>query len=243
MLAGNLYDSFTQAAQAYKTAFESCAAAENSGGTSSGGGSSAGGKKTSSGNATAVPIARPASQSTAPFGDLEGFEWAKESIENLYKKGIISGKENGRYMPAENVSRAEFIKMLVTALGIEGSKPAPFTDTEKGAWYAGYIDRAYSAGIIFGNPDGAFCPNDSISRQDMAVIIYRAAEKYFSDSDTAAFADSADIAPYAEKAVGALYFEKILTGMPNGAFMPENCADRAQTAVIIERLMKYIDRV
>lgn len=241
-VGGKLYGSYAQLAEAYNSALKTCRENEraSSGGGSSGGG---GGKGSSSGKSTTsvmptVPVIR-----TEAFSDLEGFEWAKESIEKLYEKGIVSGKTEESFMPGDNISRAEFIKMITAAMSMNEIAAAPFKDIENGAWYREYVDKAYAAGIVLGNPNGEFYPNDNISRQDMAVIIYRAAEKYFSDIAENGFADKSDIAPYAADAVNALSGAGIINGMPDGTFAPAEFATRAQTAVIIERLLKYIGRI
>lgn len=242
-LAGNLYNSYTDLKNAYNTAFEKCETAEKAAESNSSSSSGGGGKSSSSGGATVPVIPSVSNAKTKIFGDLKDFEWAEESIEKLYEKGIISGKSEGYYMPADNVSRAEFIKMLTVALGISQSSDIPFKDVAKDSWYREYIEKAYAAGIILGTSDGTFAPEERISRQDMAVIIYRAAKSYFNSDAEIKFTDSADAAEYAIEAVKALNAAGIINGMPDGSFMPESFATRAQTAVIIERLMKHMGKI
>lgn len=243
-LAGNLYDSYERLAEAYNLALQTCKAEEkNTSESSYSSSSGGGGTGSSSGRATAPITPAALMVKSEPFKDLESFEWAKESIDKLYEKGIVSGKSEGSYMPADNVSRAEFVKMLTIAMDISKSTDVPFTDIEDDAWYGEYIRKAFASGIIFGNSEGMFCPDENISRQDMAVIIYRAAKDYFAVPAEAEFVDTADIADYAAEAVNALNANGIVNGMPDGRFMPAGFATRAQTAVIIERLMKHMGKI
>lgn len=241
-LAGNLYNSYAELEDAYNKALKKCKDDEKSSSVSSSSSSSGGGGG-SSGKATVPVMPTVTVEKSEIFSDLKDFGWAKESIEKLYEKGIISGREKDKYMPSENVSRAEFVKMLTIALGITERTEIPFKDVAETAWYREYIEKAFAAGIIVGNADGTFCPDEPISRQDMAVIIYRAAKNHFMSTVSSNFIDAADIAEYASEAVAALNTAGIVNGMPNGGFMPQGFATRAQTAVIIERLMKHIGKI
>ena len=250
MLAGNLYESYDQVNKAYNLALKTCIDNEKNKNysASSGGGGGAGGgvggsvNKHYSNAAAMGMVSANDVKELEIFNDLVGFDWAKESVEYLYESGIVDGNGDGKYMPADNITRAEFVKMITVAFDIKDSKEALFNDVAADSWYKPYIDKAYGAGIILGNSDGTFLPGENISRQDMAVIIYRAAEKYLKDFENAAFADFDDVSLYAMSAVSALNSAKIINGMPDGRFMPHEFATRAQTAVIIDRLLKYIDK-
>ena len=73
------------------------------------------------------------------FGDLGGFDWAKESINMLYEKKIVSGKADGIFAPGDSIMREEFVKIIVEAFGIDSSSAKYFTDVSNGVWFENYI--------------------------------------------------------------------------------------------------------
>ena len=171
------------------------------------------------------------------FSDLDGYEWAEEYIEELYKKGIVSGDGNGKFNPGGNVTREEFVKMIVLTFGIGGDADISFSDVPSNHWAHSYIKAAFASGIINGVSESAFGTGKSITRQDMAVIAYRAAmvsgKLKTVQGETAAFADSSDISEYAENAVNYMYACGIINGTGNNNFSPLNTATRGQAAKIL----------
>lgn len=212
-----------------------------SGGGGGGGGASLGNTGTSGGGTVSVtpndpPERLPMDTADEPvFGDLAGYDWAAEAIEALYNEGIISGRAEGVYAPADNITRSEFVKLVVLAFGISDSGGRmPFTDTEEGSWDCEYIRAAYNSGIINGISADKFGCTLPISRQDMAVIIQRAAGIADVDTDTAEkFADDWSIKNYAYNAAYALKSSGIMVGDENNMFNPNNTATRAEAAKVI----------
>lgn len=178
------------------------------------------------------------------FADLAESEWAKEAIEALYEKEIISGKSDGVFDPGGSVKREEFAKMIVLTFDIGAGAAAEFSDVAEGDWYQPYVAAAEQNGIIGGMGDGTFGAGRSITRQDMAVMIYRAAEKRgiieAADNDLT-FTDAAQIAPYAADAVASLCAAGVINGTPDGAFMPGSGATRAEAAKMIYEIVKMLD--
>ena len=176
-------------------------------------------------------------ETATAFTDLGGVEWAKEAIEFLAECGIVNGKADGIFAPNDNVTRAEFIKMVVTALGVSGdTESMTFTDVPEDAWYLKYVAAAQNNGIVLGDESGAFYPEANITRQDMAVILYRAAKVERSRAKLT-FTDADKISDYATDAVTYLSANGIINGFEDGSFGPLQNATRAQTAVIIYRLV------
>ena len=176
------------------------------------------------------------------FNDIQSVDWAKEAIEALYEKGVVAGYGNGLFAPNYSVTREQFVKMLVSALeldtNIESDKT--FTDVKGDDWFAPYINAAAVLGVVAGREDGSFGVGESITRQDMAVMCMRAltvAGKAPAETD-ASFADSANISDYAKTAVGSMAGAGYLTGDENGSFNPLDTATRAQTAVVLYRIIK-----
>ena len=189
-----------------------------------------------------------ASPSTKPspavgFGDLSGFDWAKESINALYNNGIISGKANGIFAPADSVTRAEFVKMIVLALfETDSSASSDFADVDKNSWSYPYISTAFKMGLVQGSAN-FFGASDNITRQDMAVIISRCMEKKNlipASKDAVAFDDNNLISDYAKSAVAFMKTEGITNGKGNNLFAPLDNLTRAEAAVIIMRVINLL---
>ncbi|SFA74416.1 endo-1,4-beta-xylanase [Cohnella sp. OV330] len=192
------------------------------------------------------------------FADERLAAWATDSILALSARGVVYGVNgpdrssgsNGAtdvyFAPNREVTRAEFAQMLVRALDLkpgDASAGLPFADIKADAWYASAAAAAYQAGIVQGKGDGTFGGLDRISRQEMAVMTYRALAAAGADLGAAgenapAFADDLAIAGYAREAVTALRAAGIVGGMPDGSFVPNGTANRAQAAVLVDRLLQ-----
>lgn len=171
------------------------------------------------------------------FPDVSENMWANEAITSLKEKGIVSGDEKGRFNPDNSITRAEYIKLIVEALDIEKTeKSAGFADVADNVWYKSYIDAAYAAGIVTGNDENCVNPNAYITREDMAVILYRALGK--ETESELAFADSESVSEYARVGVACLAEMKIINGVGDNMFVPKANATRAQAAQIIYNLLK-----
>ena len=175
------------------------------------------------------------------FDDLDGFDWALDSVNKLYERNVISGKGGKIFDPAGNVTRAEFIKMIMGAYSIsilEGD--CPFTDVSKGDWFYSYTSAAYNLGIVTGS-DGLFYPNDSITREQMFTILKRVFDslgrKLPIKRENNIFSDDADISDYAREAAEGLYKAEIVSGAPENRLNPKSNASRAEAAVLILRAM------
>lgn len=219
---------------------------ENSGG-SGGGGSSGGGGGSVGGGMISNPlvdsglIPTPDPTGESYFNDLAGYEWAIESIHNLAKKGIVNGKADKVFAPGDNVTRAEFVKLLIGALGITSdSNGADFKDIPQGHWAYDFVRIASANNIVNGINDGYYGADEKISRQDMAVMCFRALE--YADGEIVAqnetsFADDNKISDYAKKAVAALSKMGVINGKGNNIFDPQNVATRAEAAKVIYSLL------
>ena len=180
------------------------------------------------------------------FGDIKN-NWARKEIEILAAKHIVDGVGGDKYDPNSNITRGAFAKLLVYALHLESDqKGIVFEDVVENAWYAEAIKTASSLGIIQGY-DGKVYPNKEITREEMAVMIIRALKHVrVTDSYEAQevnFADSQSISSWAKEDV-ALAFEKgLVNGVGNNTFAPKDNATRAQSAVIIYRLLEILGEI
>lgn len=176
------------------------------------------------------------------FSDLDGYEWAHESISELLKKGVISKAEDRKFRPGDNISREEFAKLIAVAFNIT-QQPAEkkFLDITDTDWSSEYIYALANAGIVNGKSETEFGKRDSLSRQDMAVIIYRVLDNLGKIEDAATnsiFNDSNEFADYATKEINYLANIGIVNGLGNGVFGPKLLCTRAQCATIINRILK-----
>lgn len=210
-------------------------------GTTSGGGSSGGGGGSSFSGGAALPLTTektPAETVTVKFNDMESAKWAEESVEYLLKKGIVNGYPDGSFKPGKAVTREEFATMLVSALGLYSKESScSFSDVLPGSWYYNYVASAYEAGVVNGIDEESFGVGESITREQAAAMIYRAATvcgKIFSGDME--FADGDFIAEYAKEAVGKIS-GVIINGDESGCFNPKEVTTRAQAARMIHQLM------
>ncbi|THF76099.1 endo-1,4-beta-xylanase [Cohnella fermenti] len=181
------------------------------------------------------------------FTDLDRAAWASDSIVGLAARGIVKGVSDTAYAPGAKVTRAEFAQLLVRAFDLQAASgtAVEFKDVKAGAWYVEAIATAQSLGIVQGKPDGTFGVEDEITRQDMAVMLYRALNAaglgLAPTGETVAFGDGSSIAGYAQEAAAALAAAGVVTGLPDGSFAPLASADRAQAAVMLDRLLQAIE--
>lgn len=176
---------------------------------------------------------------TLSFDDIDTtFDWAREAIESLAARGIITGTGSG-YEPARSISRAEILELLVRAKGINVEKADPgFIDVNENDWcYAG-IATAARQGWISGYPDSAFRPFNPISRNEAACLLNRIfpPDTRKSNPVNTGFTDMDKIPGWAQEAVVSLRCRGILSGYPDGSFAGEGKLSRAEAAVIIYKL-------
>jgi hypothetical protein len=190
-------------------------------------------------------------RSSRTFSDIQN-NWAQKDIELLASKMLIAGKTETAYEPGSNITRAEFSALLVRALGLEEGvlSKGQFKDVDSAAWYAGSIAAAVAENIIKGYDGSIFKPDNKITREEMAVMIVRAArvagkEDTLSDSEQkellARFKDQQKISSWAASDAALTVKAGIVSGMPDGGFSPGSNADRAQSAAILKRFLIYIN--
>lgn len=212
------------------------------GGGGGGGGSSSGGGSSTSVILPITPSAEKPStgNSDLKFDDLPKSHWAYDAVEYLCKEGYAKGVSERSYEPERNITREEFVKLAVCAFGIYNEDlKADFEDTDANEWYSPYIASAKKDGLVKGISDTTFGVGQYIKRQDMAVILYNGLKKhgYQFSGEQVQFDDDESVEDYAKTAVSALAAEKIINGMGNGCFSPNENATRAQAAQMIYALL------
>lgn len=251
------YTSLEQVKLAFGQAVENRLSAESGGSTSggSGGGGSSGGGGTAIGGGASGP-ALPGQTGTSSnnpsdvdqpgvqmgFSDMDSVPWAQDAVNTLYNKGIVKAAADGKFRPDDAITRAEFTALVVRAFELEGTGgEADFADVNADDWYYSVVAAAAANGIAQGIGGGLFNPDANISRQDMAVIIDRAAKlkgiTFGADGTAMAFADADQIALYALEAVENMRIAGIINGNGDGTFAPQANATRAESAKMIAAVL------
>lgn len=180
------------------------------------------------------------------FNDIAGVkDWAGRQIAVAAAKGIIDGREEGAFVPAGNVTRAEFAKLIVKTFGLESATAKEsFTDVNLGDWYQPYVAAAAEAGLIDGRAEGIFAPNETITRAELATIASRALTKVKMykaveavDTALAAFTDADEVNTSLKSGVAFAAEQALVVGQDAGKFNPNAATTRAEAAVVIYRLL------
>ena len=215
----------------------------NSGGN--GGSGSSGGTGGKGGSITAPSISNNADNklpSEQRFSDLAGVEWAKDAIEYLADKDIVSGDGDGTFRPNDFITREEFVKMLVEAFGLYNSDAkSDFDDLGQNHWAYLYVSSAYESKIVKGISETEFGIGENITRQDMAVMSANAVKSLGIEmsGDEKTFSDAGSISDYAIDAVQSMAKVGIINGFEDGSFAPFAMATRAQAAKILYGLLLF----
>lgn len=183
------------------------------------------------------------------FSDIST-HWAKSEIEFLAARQIVRGNgiESGTFSPDDRVTRAEFVAMLVRALGVDVGETGnnAFSDVDSNAWYYDPIMKASSTGLVNGYGNGRFAPDASITREEIASLSVRALKYMKMQLDTAdsnvlsVFTDKSSISGWAAGNAAIAVKAGIIKGMPGSLLAPGSMTTRAESAVILKRLLDYI---
>lgn len=179
-------------------------------------------------------------QSKTTFPDQsEVSTWALESVNKAIALGIVGGDEKGMINPKDDITRVEFVKLLLAVMEEEPETTLSglFTDVSQNAWYAYTIEKAAKLGLINGTDTGLFSPNQTISRQDMAVILTSA---YNLEGTTPKVLDVTDISSYAVKSVASVIDNELMSGVGNNTFNPKGKVTREMAISVMIRILENI---
>ncbi|MBE7036796.1 MAG: hypothetical protein E7403_05845 [Ruminococcaceae bacterium] len=175
------------------------------------------------------------------FSDVPEGHAAYEAVQFLVGKEIINGKTATEFCPNDGLKREEFAKILTQAAKLGDGSGAPiFSDVPANTWFVPYVGAAAKANYMSGISQNEFGVGLMLSRQDLAVIIIRWAEKInmVLESDSSVlFADNSDIADYAKDAVSKAAAYGIMEARENNCFMPKEIATRAEAACAVYNLL------
>lgn len=166
------------------------------------------------------------------------YPWAVKEITDLAEKGIIKGVGNNRFAPAREVNRAEFATILVKVLDLDYTKAyqGRFEDVNEEDWYAPYVEAAAEKGIISGLTKHRFGPSDKLTREQAAVMIAKILEEREIATPILS-KDASEISPWAIDKVLQVMDHDIFKGFPDETFGSKEYVTRAQSAVLIYKLL------
>ena len=191
-----------------------------------------------------VTPAKPAAPVGLPFADVSGSDWFYNDVRYVYEKGIMDGTGADRFSPNAPLTRAMIVTILYRMAGspsVSGS--SDFTDVAAGKWFAKAVAWAAANGIVNGYGDSLFGPNDPVTREQLAAILYRYAvyggmTAVTLEENLGSFADTAQLSAYAIQAMNWAVGQGLINGSGSN-LVPKAQATRAQVAAIIHR---YLER-
>ena len=175
-----------------------------------------------------------------PFGDVKSADWFYNDVKYVYEKGMMAGTAADVFAPNATTTRA----MIVTILyRLEGSPAvtgtSAFVDVPAGQWYTDAVNWAAANQIVKGTSATTFAPNDSITREQMAAILYRYAQYKGYDvtkkADLSGYSDNGQVSAYAKDALAWANAAKLINGVTNTTLAPQGNATRAQVSAILHR--------
>lgn len=189
---------------------------------------------------SAVLKSTSSSVSGLPFKDVKTADWFYNDVKYVYEKGMMAGTAADVFAPNATTTRA----MIVTILyRLEGSPAvtgtSAFVDVPAGQWYTDAVNWAAANQIVKGTSATTFAPNDSITREQMAAILYRYAQYKGYDvtkkADLSGYSDNSQVSAYAKDALAWANAAKLINGVTNTTLAPQGNATRAQVSAILHR--------
>lgn len=186
-----------------------------------------------------APAAGKESGARSLFTDVPSGAWYYDAVEFVSRNGLMNGYSDGRFAPDAPLTRGMLIQVLYQHAG----KPAAggsrsFTDVPDGSWCSGAVAWAAESGIASGYGDGRFGPNDRITREQAAAILWRYAGSPAPSGTGPVFRDAEQVGAYAREAVKWAAENGIVQGYGSGDFLPRGYASRAQAAQIFKNYVE-----
>lgn len=179
------------------------------------------------------------------FLDVPPGAWYAGAVEAVCDAGLMQGTGGGNFSPGEAVTRGQVAAILHRLAGSPGVQGSSFSDVRSGAYYAKAVAWAARRGVVEGFPDGSFRPDQPVSRQQLAAILWRYAKLERADRGLRApledYRDAGEVSAYAAEPLGWALAEGILQGTKEGDLLPQGRAARGQTAVLLERFCALLE--
>lgn len=178
-----------------------------------------------------------------PFTDVKENDWFYDSVKYAYENDLMKGISNTEFAPDSDVTRAMFVTVIYRMENEPQTGKCAFTDVESGSYYENAVAWTNENGIVSGISEDCFAPNEPITREQMAAIIYRyAAFKGYdiTTSSNTSYTDNDNISDYAKDAVIWAAEKYVMTGNTDGSFAPKANTTRAQTASVFMRMVENL---
>lgn len=179
-----------------------------------------------------------------PYLDVNETDWFYGNVSNMYQYGMMTGLEPSVFGPTEMICRAQFAVILYRYEGEpEVSYKGRFPDVPEGQFYTEAVEWAADKGIIRGYDNGYFGPGDTVTREQMAALLYRYADSrgyaVSLSGDYSSFPDAGSVTFFAEDAMKWAVGKRIIQGYGDGTLAPQHTSERAVCAAMLERFMDY----
>lgn len=173
---------------------------------------------------------------SAPATDYAG-HWAESTIQKWMDAGKISGYSDGSYKPDNNITRAEFVKLVNGTIDFNKKATVLYKDVTTADWFYDYVGIAQEIGYISGYSKDSFGPNDYMTREQAASILARI--QYLNGNLAAAdkFSDKSKVSSWAAESVGAAFDAGFITGYNDGTFRPSNKLTRAEALTMLDNVL------
>lgn len=177
--------------------------------------------------------------SSMPFTDVKVTDWFYKDIQFVYENNLMSGTGENTFSPDATTTRGMIVTILYRLAGQPKASGEVFADVPAGQYYSDAVAWASRHGIVGGYGNGSFGPNDPITREQMAAILYRYARyatySTAASGDVAAFADGDQVSEYAVAAMNWAIGKGLITGMTGKQLEPAGTATRGQVSAILTR--------
>ena len=182
-----------------------------------------------------------------PFTDVAEGVWYEDAVGYVYRHDLMTGYSDNLFGPANNLTRAQLCQIVYNMEGQPAATgSSAFTDVADGAWYADAVTWAASQGVVDGYGGGLFGPEDNITREQLAAILYRYAQakgydvSIGEDTNILSYDDALDVSEWAIPAMQWAYGAGIVQG-DGSSLNPQGEATRAQTAAMLMRFCQQLD--
>ena len=184
----------------------------------------------------------PGSDVSERFTDVSKTAWYQDAVQWAVDNGVMTGVSDTRFAPNDTATRAMVVTMLWRLAGEPAvASAAPFTDVKDGAWYAGAVAWAAATGAVNGTAADTFSPNEPVTREQLAAILYRCAQaggmdvSVGEDTNILSYDDAFDVSEWAIPAMQWACGAGILNGSTERTLAPRDSATRAQIATMFMR--------
>lgn len=183
---------------------------------------------------TPAPTAEPWKN---PFPDVKDTEWYIKAVEFVCTEGLMTGYANGNFGPNDQITRAQFAQLFYNKEGRPGAEAGQFTDVKPGQWYADAVNWAAKKNVVNGVGGGKFAPNEPITREQMATMLWRYAGSPKPEKSSLNFNDAGKVSDYAREAMCWATENGVMNGKGGGTLDPLGTAKRCEVA---QMLMNYL---